>query len=100
MSIFGYNNKDLMKRKESVKKYEEKLQYLIGFVGTVEDIEFAISRFSTNEPVEISLEEENEDICFVFNLGMDGTQYLDFDLFVIETDEEHIFRIVEIKSIG
>lgn len=68
-------------------KHYNQLQKLIGYRGTKKQISKAIEQL-TLVPTHLYKFENNlpeSDLGFQFNLGMDGEEHLDFDIYLIKT---------------
>jgi len=87
---------------------EDNMQKLIGLRGTASEISAELSKICDID-VAISPDEQDEpeegedpvgDICFCFNVGMDADEYLDFDLFALETRQDGIYLVTEINGIN
>lgn len=86
-----------------MKKFEEQLQAIIGFRGNLESIERRVSELSTG--INVAIEKQDEqidegDLVYIFSLGMDGDEYLDFDLWVLETRNKDELYITGIDGIN
>lgn len=86
-------------------KYYEILQKLVHFRGTKKQIKEKISRITTEKEVKLTKCEGNlkdNDLAFQFHLGMDGNDYLDFDIYMLKTrakeTSKRVFLITEINT--
>jgi len=90
-----------------LKKFEQKLQRLVGNRGTKKEISRMISKIVGSE-IKIGkankgscLEGETKaDIVYCFNAGMDEDIYLDFDVFVLKTRNHKVLYITEINGVN
>ena len=78
-----------------------KVERLVGFRGTVEEIKETITMLAGHEATLTPAEEDvSLDLCYVSSAGMVGEHYADFDIFVLETRQKDIYHVTEVTFIG
>ena len=86
-------------------KYYNKLQELIGCRGNKQQINKSISAIADGRECFISPMEEplpQNDVSYQFTLGMDGENYLDFEIYMLKTNAKsngkRVYYITEING--
>jgi len=90
-----------MTDKEQQSKIIDKMHRLVGLRDTEEEIQNTIEKLTGRE-ISMSRAEEDTslDLCYVVAAGMVGDNYMDFDVFVLETRQKGVFYVTEVTFIG
>ena len=80
---------------------EQKMENMVGCRGTISSLTSSIQKFALRdniilEPFEESI--QGMDCGFNTNLGEIGDTYFDFEVFMLPTNKEDVFIIIEVSS--
>ena len=79
----------------------EKLQKLIMFRGTIEEIENKLNSYGFRDYCKMEKFEnglDGNDFGFNINLGQEDNMYLDYEVFMLETNQTDVYIITEIND--
>lgn len=88
------------KQKKKILKKNKKMQNLVMFRGTKEEIVKKLHKIGNREDIPVLQETEekvkNQDLCFNTNIGEIDTHFLDYEIYMLPTNKKDNFIITEV----